>query len=67
MEPTQCFETSAFNTQTPGKYPEDNSSNVRRVHKELSGGWEVAAGKGRGGMICVYSAAVNISCKLQWQ
>jgi hypothetical protein len=24
MEPTQCFETSAFNTQTPGKYPEDN-------------------------------------------
>jgi hypothetical protein len=26
MEPTQCSETSAFNTQTPGKYPEDNSS-----------------------------------------
>jgi hypothetical protein len=25
MEPTQCSETSAFNTQTPGKYPEDNS------------------------------------------
>jgi len=24
MEPTQCSETSAFNTQTPGKYPEDN-------------------------------------------
>jgi hypothetical protein len=23
MEPTQCSETSAFNTQTPGKYPED--------------------------------------------
>ena len=26
MEPTQCSETSAFNTQTPGKYPEDNLS-----------------------------------------
>jgi hypothetical protein len=25
MKPTQCSETSAFNTQTPGKYPEDNS------------------------------------------
>jgi hypothetical protein len=23
MEPTQCSETLAFNTQTPGKYPED--------------------------------------------
>jgi hypothetical protein len=26
MEPTQCSETSAFNTQMPGKYPEDNLS-----------------------------------------
>jgi hypothetical protein len=26
MEPTQSSETSAFNIQTPGKYPEDNSS-----------------------------------------
>jgi hypothetical protein len=26
MEPTQCSETSAFNTQTPGKYPEDKLS-----------------------------------------
>jgi hypothetical protein len=26
MEPTQCSETSAFNTQTPGKYPKDNQS-----------------------------------------
>jgi hypothetical protein len=26
MEPTQCSETSAFNTQTPGKYPEDSLS-----------------------------------------
>jgi hypothetical protein len=26
LEPTQCSETSAFNTQTPGKYPEDNLS-----------------------------------------
>jgi hypothetical protein len=26
MEPTQCSETSAFNTQTPGKYPEGNLS-----------------------------------------
>ena len=24
MEPTQCSETSAFNTQMPGRYPEDN-------------------------------------------
>jgi hypothetical protein len=26
MEQTQSSETSAFNTQTPGKYPEDNIS-----------------------------------------
>jgi hypothetical protein len=26
MELTQCSETSNFNTQTPGKYPEDNLS-----------------------------------------
>jgi hypothetical protein len=26
MESTQISETSAFNTQTPGKYPEDNLS-----------------------------------------
>jgi len=26
MEPTQCSETSAFNAQTAGKYPEDNLS-----------------------------------------
>jgi hypothetical protein len=26
MEPTQSSETSAFNTQKPGKYPEDNLS-----------------------------------------
>jgi hypothetical protein len=24
MEPTECSETSAFNIQTPGKYPEQN-------------------------------------------
>jgi hypothetical protein len=29
MEPTQCSETSAFNTQTPGKYPEDNQSTYK--------------------------------------
>jgi hypothetical protein len=29
MEPTQSSETSAFNTQTPGKYPEDNLSLLR--------------------------------------
>jgi hypothetical protein len=23
-EPTECYETSAFNIQTPGKYPEEN-------------------------------------------
>jgi hypothetical protein len=27
VERTECSETSAFNTQTPGKYPEDNLSN----------------------------------------
>jgi len=26
MEPIQCSETLVFNTQTPGKYPEDNLS-----------------------------------------
>jgi len=26
MEPIQCSETSVFDTQTPGKYPEDNLS-----------------------------------------
>jgi hypothetical protein len=26
MEPAQCSETSVFNTQAPGKYPEDNLS-----------------------------------------
>jgi hypothetical protein len=29
MEPTQSSETSAFNTQTPWKCPEDNSSNKK--------------------------------------
>jgi hypothetical protein len=24
MEPTECSETSGFNIQTPGKYPEEN-------------------------------------------
>jgi hypothetical protein len=24
MEPTECSETSAFNIQTPGKYPEES-------------------------------------------
>ena len=28
MEPTQCSETSAFNTWTAGKYPEDNLSSI---------------------------------------
>jgi hypothetical protein len=28
MEPTHSSETSAFNTQTPGKYPEDNLSQI---------------------------------------
>jgi hypothetical protein len=35
MEPTQCSETSAFNTQTPGKYPEDNLSNTKLMHNLL--------------------------------
>jgi len=29
MEPTQCSETSAFNTQTSGKYAEDNLSSSK--------------------------------------
>jgi hypothetical protein len=29
MEPTQSSETSAFNTQTPGKYPEDYFSQLQ--------------------------------------
>jgi hypothetical protein len=31
MEPTQCSETSAFNTQTPVKYPEDILSKQRVI------------------------------------
>ena len=31
MELTQCPETSAFNTQTPEKYPEDNLSKKKRI------------------------------------
>jgi hypothetical protein len=31
MEPTQCSETSAFNTQTPGKYPEENLSSLMLI------------------------------------
>jgi hypothetical protein len=30
MEPTECSETSAFNIQTPGKYPEYTISTTRR-------------------------------------
>ena len=39
MEPTQCSETSAFNTQTPGKYPENNlsSTSVKLKQKEPLG------------------------------
>jgi hypothetical protein len=33
MEPTQCSETSAFNTQTPGNYPEDNQSDLPTIDK----------------------------------
>jgi hypothetical protein len=29
MEPTECSETSAFNIQTPGKYPEENLPNSK--------------------------------------
>jgi hypothetical protein len=29
IEPTECSETSAFNIQTPGKYPEENIPFVR--------------------------------------
>jgi hypothetical protein len=28
MEPMQCSETSAYNIQTPGNYPEDNILHV---------------------------------------
>jgi hypothetical protein len=34
MEPTQNSETSAFNTQTPGKYPEDNLSTLMLFEKK---------------------------------
>jgi hypothetical protein len=37
MGPTQCSETSAFNTQTPEKYPEDNSSIKIRLIVQLVG------------------------------
>jgi hypothetical protein len=35
MEPTQCSETSAVNTQTPGEYPEDNSSYIYKLYSGL--------------------------------
>jgi hypothetical protein len=31
MEPTECSETSAFNIQTPGKYPEENTSHLHTI------------------------------------
>jgi hypothetical protein len=34
MQPTQSSETSAFNTQMPGKYAEDNSSNSKLFHQQ---------------------------------
>jgi hypothetical protein len=41
LEPTQSSKTSAFNTQTPGKYPEDNLSfqglAVHPVYQNLNG------------------------------
>jgi hypothetical protein len=37
MEPTECSEMSAFNIQTPGKYPEESTSNGKKV-KEISCG-----------------------------
>jgi hypothetical protein len=37
MEPTQWSETSDFNTQMPGKYPEDNSSNKYGITASLTG------------------------------
>jgi hypothetical protein len=33
MEPKECSETSAFNIQTPGKYPEENIPNAQLFHK----------------------------------
>jgi len=42
MEPTQCSETSAFNTQTPGKYPEDNLSSSKFLKLTAkNGGFDV--------------------------
>jgi hypothetical protein len=35
MEATQCSETSAFNNQTPGKYPEDNLSDEEYVQLDF--------------------------------
>jgi hypothetical protein len=37
IEPSQCSETSAFNTQTPGKYPEDNSSIKLQFARQMFG------------------------------
>jgi hypothetical protein len=34
MKPTECSETSAFNIQTPGKYPEENIPYLQ--HCEIS-------------------------------
>jgi hypothetical protein len=31
MEPTECSETLAFNIQTPGKYPEDNIPDMKKL------------------------------------
>jgi len=39
MEPTQCSETSVFNTQTPGKYPEDNLSLLQHGERLKSRIW----------------------------
>jgi hypothetical protein len=47
MEPTECSKTSAFNIQTPGKYPEENipilfmmlSSNMSLLVIQVS--WDV--------------------------
>ena len=38
MEPTQCSETSAFNTQTPGNYPEDNLSSSKLLNLTAKNG-----------------------------
>jgi hypothetical protein len=63
MEPTQCSETSAFNTETPGKYPEDNlSSNIKMDLQEVGcrGMDWIAVAQDRGRWRALVTALMNL-------